>query len=135
MLRTDGGGGCSSNRKRKCVYGRKSESWHPKAPSIGMKGHAKVIIWQTRATTQATKGTPGPTVTGHDAAEHSARMANLERGSSAVECRTRNRESPGSNPRCYRFEVWAFSFTSRRLSRPSCINEYLAIDSGGHVSE
>ena len=36
-----------------------------------------------------------------------------------VECWTRNRESPGSNPRCYRFEVWAFSFTSRRLSRLS----------------
>ena len=52
-----------------------------------------------------------------------------------VECRTRNRESPGSNPRCYRFEVWAFSFTSRRLSRLSCINEYLAIDSGGYVNE
>ena len=52
-----------------------------------------------------------------------------------VECRTRNRESPGSNPRCYRFEVWAFSFISRRLSRLSCINEYLAIDSGGDVSE
>ena len=52
-----------------------------------------------------------------------------------VECRTRNRESPGSNPRCYRFEVWAFPFTSRRLSRFSCINEYLAIDSGGNVSE
>ena len=52
-----------------------------------------------------------------------------------VECRTRNRESPGSNPRCYRFEVWAFYFTSRRLSRLSCINEYLAIDSGGNVSE
>ena len=27
-----------------------------------------------------------------------------------VECRTRNRESPGSNPRCYRFEDWAFFF-------------------------
>ena len=52
-----------------------------------------------------------------------------------VECRTRNRENPGSNPRCYRFEVWAFSFTPRRLSRLSCINEYLAIDSGGNVSE
>ena len=117
-----------------CVWAKFREL-APKAPSIGMKGHAKVIIWQTRATTQATKGTPGPTVTGHGAAEHSARMANLERGSSAVECRTRNRESPGSNPRCYRFEVWAFSFTSRRLSRLSCINEYLAIDSGGNVSE
>ena len=56
----------------------------------------------------------------------------LERSSSVVECRTRNRESPGSNPLCYRFEVWAFSFTSRRLS---CINVYLAIDSGGNVSD
>ena len=51
------------------------------------------------------------------------------------ECRTRNRESPGSNPRCYRFEVWAFSFTSRHLSRLSCINEYLAIDSCGNVTD
>ena len=42
---------------------------------------------------------------------------------------------PGFEPHCYRFEVWAFSFTSRRLSRLSCINEYLAIDSGGNVSE
>ena len=52
-----------------------------------------------------------------------------------VERRTRNRENPGSNPLCYRFEVWAFSFTSRRLSRLSCINEYLAIDSGGNMIE
>ena len=28
-----------------------------------------------------------------------------------------------------------FYFTSRRLSRLSCKNEYLAIDSGGNVSE
>ena len=61
--------------------------------------------------------------------------SSVERGSSVVECRTRNRESPGSNPLCYCFEVWAFLFSSRRLSRLSCINEYLAIDSGGHVSE
>ena len=33
------------------------------------------------------------------------------------------------------FEVWAFSFSSRGLSRLSCINEYLAIYNGGHVSE
>ena len=59
----------------------------------------------------------------------------VERGSSVVESRTRNREGPGSNLICYRFKVWAFSFSSRRLSRLSCINEYLAIDSGGHVSE
>ena len=49
-----------------------------------------------------------------------------------VQRRTRNRENPGSNPLSYRFEVWAFSFTSRRLS---CINEYLAIGSGGNVIE
>ena len=36
----------------------------------------------------------------------------VERGSSVVECQTRNRESPGLNPLCYRFEVWAFSFSS-----------------------
>ena len=59
----------------------------------------------------------------------------MERGSSAVECRTRNRESPGSNPLWYRLEVWAFAFSSRLLSRLSCINDYLAIDSGGNVSE
>ena len=35
----------------------------------------------------------------------------------------------------YRFEVWAFSFSPRRPSSPSCINEYMAIDSGGTVSE
>ena len=50
-------------------------------------------------------------------------VPDVERGSSVVECRTRNRESPGSNPLCYRFEVWAFSFSSRCLSRLSCINE------------
>ena len=58
----------------------------------------------------------------------------VERGSSVVEFRTRKRESPGSNPLCYRFVIWAFSFSSRRLSRLSCVNEYLVIDSGGHVS-
>ena len=33
----------------------------------------------------------------------------LERGSSAVECRTLNQESMGFNPLCYRFEAWKFS--------------------------
>ena len=63
------------------------------------------------------------------------RQLDVERDSSVVECRTHKRESPGSNPLCYRFEVWAFSFTSRRFSQLSWINEYLTIDSGGHVSE
>ena len=50
----------------------------------------------------------------------------VERGGSAVECRTRNPESPGSNCLCYHFEVWAFLFPSRRPSSISCISEYLA---------
>ena len=59
----------------------------------------------------------------------------MERGSSAVECRTRNREGPGSNPLCYRFEDWAFSFSQRHPSSLSCINEYLAIDSGENLGD
>ena len=54
-----------------------------------------------------------------------------------VECRTRNRESPGSNPLCYRFEDWAFFvlFTVAPVDSAVHINEYLAIDSGGNVSD
>ena len=52
----------------------------------------------------------------------------VDRGSSVVECWTRNRGSLGSNPLCYHFEVLAFFFSSRRLSLLSCINECLAID-------
>ena len=59
----------------------------------------------------------------------------VEHGSSVVECRTCNRESPGSNPLCYRFKDWIFSLSSRHLSWLTCINEYLAIDSRGHVSD
>ena len=59
----------------------------------------------------------------------------VECGGSAVECRTRNRESPGSNPLCYRFGVLAFSFSPSCPISLSCINEYLAIDGGGHMSE
>ena len=59
----------------------------------------------------------------------------MERGSSVGRMPDSQSREPGFEPRCYRFEVWAFSFTSRRLSRLSCINEYLAIDSGGNVSE
>ena len=35
----------------------------------------------------------------------------------------------------YRFEDWAFSFSTRLPSSLSCINEYLAIDRGGNVDE
>ena len=43
----------------------------------------------------------------------------------------------GSNPLCYLIKVWPFSFSHRRPSSLSCINEYLAkvaIDSGANVS-
>ena len=39
------------------------------------------------------------------------------------------------HPLCYRFEVWAFSFSPRHLSSLSCINGYLALDGGGNVSD
>ena len=60
----------------------------------------------------------------------------VERGSSVVECWTRKRHSPCSTPSlCYRFEVCAFPFSPRHPSSLSCIDEYLAIDSGGNVNE
>ena len=57
------------------------------------------------------------------------------RGSSAVEYQTLNQVSPGSNPLCYCFVVWTFLFSPRCPSSLSCINENLAIDGGGNVSE
>ena len=53
-----------------------------------------------------------------------------------VECRTRNRESPGSNPPLLPFRrLGIFRSLHRRPCLLSCINEYLAIDSGGNVSD
>ena len=61
---------------------------------------------------------------------------NVERSSSVVECRTRNRESPGSNPPLLPFRrLGIFRSLHRRPCSLSCINEYLAIDSGGNVSD
>ena len=55
----------------------------------------------------------------------------VERSSSVVECRTRNRESPGSNPPLLPFRrLGIFRSLHRRPCSLSCINEYLAIDSG-----
>ena len=59
----------------------------------------------------------------------------MERGSSVVKCQTNNRESLVLNPLCYHFEVCEFSFSPRCLSSLSCINEYVATDSGGNVSD
>ena len=60
----------------------------------------------------------------------------MERGSlwSTVECRTRNRE-PGFESPLLPFQslgIFILHDTPRSLS---CINEYLAIDSGGNVSD
>ena len=59
----------------------------------------------------------------------------MEQRGSAVECRTRNRECPGSNPLCYCFKSLAFSFSPHRPSSLSRINEYLALDIGQNVNE
>ena len=57
---------------------------------------------------------------------------------SAVESRTRNQARVRARvriPLWYRFEGWAFSFSPFTPSWLSYINEYLAIDSGGYVSD
>ena len=53
-------------------------------------------------------------------------------GSSAVECRTPNRESPGSNPPFDSVSKFGH-FRSIQDSPLYSINEYLAIDSSGNV--
>ena len=59
-----------------------------------------------------------------------------ERSISVVECGTRNRDSPGSNPPLLPFRrLGIFRSLHRRPCSLSCINEYLAIDSGGNVSD
>ena len=42
---------------------------------------------------------------------------------------------PGFDPLCYLFEGWTFSLSPRCPSSRSGINEFLAIDSNGNVSE
>ena len=44
------------------------------------------------------------------------------------------RYSPAPIPPCYCFKYWAVSFSPLCLSSLSCIDEHLAIDSGGNVS-
>ena len=62
-------------------------------------------------------------------------MLCVKHGGSAVECRTHNRQSLGSNPFCYCFKVCAFSFFPRLPSSLSCINEYPAVDGDGNMIE
>ena len=63
-------------------------------------------------------------------------MQREERGSSVVECRTRNQVSPGSNPPFATVsKIGHFRSLHWCPCWLSCINEYLAIDSCGNVSD
>ena len=59
-----------------------------------------------------------------------------ERGSSAVECRTRNQVSPCSNHHLLPFRrLGIFVLSIDALVDSTVLKEYLAIDSGGNVSD
>ena len=58
-----------------------------------------------------------------------------ERGSSVIECRTRNQVSPGSNPALLLFRKCGIFVLSIGAPVDSAVNEYLAIDNGGNVSD
>ena len=60
----------------------------------------------------------------------------MERGSSVVGCRTCNQVSPGSNPPLLPFRSFGIFVLFKTLQFTQLkINEYLAIDSGGNVSD
>ena len=62
----------------------------------------------------------------------------VERGSSVVECRTRNQVSPGSNPPFLPFRrlgIFVLSIDAPVDSAVGPINECLAIGSVGNVSD
>ena len=61
-------------------------------------------------------------------------LTSAERSGSGVELRTRLRE-PGFESCAAVLKPWASFFTLHCSSSLSCINEYLAIDSGGYVYE
>ena len=52
-----------------------------------------------------------------------------------VECRSRNRVSPGSNPPLVLFRRLGIFVLSIEAPVDSAVYEYLAIDSGGNVSD
>ena len=61
----------------------------------------------------------------------------MERGSSVVECRTRNQVSAGLNPSLLPFRrlgIFVLSIDAP-VDSELCLNEYLAIDSGGNASD
>ena len=74
----------------------------------------------------------------HNHADTSAQviMYIVEHNGSGVQLRTLDYKKPGSNPACAAvLKSWASFFTLHYSSSLSCINEYLAIDSGGYVYE
>ena len=62
-------------------------------------------------------------------------MVHVERGSSVVERRTRNQVNPGSYPPLLPFRRLGIFVLSIDAPVDSAINEYLAIESGGNVSD
>ena len=62
-------------------------------------------------------------------------VSQVERGSSAVECLTRNLVSPGSNPPLLPFRRLGIFVLFTDVPVDSAVNEYLATDSGGNVSD
>ena len=55
------------------------------------------------------------------------------RSSVVVKMSDSNLRALGLESSCCHFETWAISFTPRCFCSFSCINEYLAIDSGGYM--
>ena len=64
---------------------------------------------------------------------HEMPLPFIKRNGSGVELRTLDYENPSSNP--VLLKPWASVFTLHCSSSLSCINQYLAIDSGGYVYE
>ena len=65
---------------------------------------------------------------------HDVIRRRMERGSSAVECRTGNQVGPGSNLPLLPFRRLGIFVLSIPAPVDSAVNEYLAIYSGGNVS-
>ena len=60
---------------------------------------------------------------------------NVGRGGPVVRTLDPQSREPGFESSCCHIEALAISFTPRCHSSLSCINEYLAIERGGHMNE
>ena len=66
---------------------------------------------------------------------HHRASSTVERNGSGEELRTLDYKNPGSNSILLCLKPWASVFTLHFSSSLSCINEYMAIDSGDYVYE